>query len=72
MEKSDKHGFPRTSVYLALKTFKLISAIILLLVYKLAGGTEFIVFSLLLIIYYWANLILDTMFFVNFEKKYKK
>lgn len=72
MKRNEKRGVSRGRIYLALKTLKLISAIILLLIYKLAGGTEIIVFSILVIIYYWANLILETTSIVRYEQKYKK
>lgn len=72
LEKGHKHGISHTTLYLALKTFKLIVSVILMTIYGLAFRKDIVIFGLLLIVFYLINLILDTLFFVKFEKGYKK
>lgn len=72
LEKGYKKGLSRTNLYLVLKTIKLLVSIILVIVYGLFSRKDIVMFSLLLIVFYLINLILDTLFFVEFEKGYKK
>lgn len=72
LEKGHKHGIAHTTLYLGLKTFKLILSVVLMTVYGVAVRKDIVVFGLLLIVFYLVNLILDTLFFVKFEKGYKK
>ena len=72
LEKGHKQGTPHTTLYLALKTFKLIISVVLMVVYGLVIRKNIVIFGLLLIVFYLINLISDTLFFVKFEKGYKK